>query len=212
MSKDPRAVVRSGYDKLASRYLDWTLTVDPVHRVTYQALAIDLIPRGSLVVELGCGPGIPTGLLVAQQNRLVGVDMSASQLALARTNIPTAHLVLADMSRVEFRAGCLDAVLAFYSLIHVPREDHARVLASVHRWLRPGGVFAVNLGAGDNPGGFDDWIDDVPMYWSGFDATKSLGLVRDAGFEILRVEVLTNFEDNEEVRFLWILARKGAES
>lgn len=208
MTEEARGVVRIGYDTLGDRYLEWTLGVDPVHRITYQDLALELLRPGSLVVELGCGPGIPTGRLVAEEYRFVGVDLSASQLALARTNIPSGRLVCADMSQVEFRAGSVDAVLAFYSLIHVPREDHASVIGAVHRWLRPGGVFGVNLGSGDDPGSFERWIDDVPMYWSGFDAATNVELVRNAGFEILRDEVLTNFEDDEEVRFVWILAKK----
>lgn len=205
---NPREIVRRGYDTLGDSYLEWTLDVDPVHRVTYQDLALGLLRPGSLVLELGCGPGIPTGRHVAQEHAFVGVDLSASQLTLARTNVPSGQLVRADMSRVEFRPTSLDAVFAFYSLIHVPREDHASVIGAVHRWLRPGGVFAVNLGAGDDPGSFDRWIDDVPMYWSSFDAAANVELVREAGFEILREEALTNFEDGEEVRFVWILARK----
>lgn len=206
---NPREVVRSGYNTLGDSYLQWTLGVDPVHRITYQDLALELVRPGSLVLELGCGPGIPTGQQVSEEHRFVGVDLSASQLALARTNVPSGHLLCADMSQVEFRAGSVDAVLAFYSLIHVPREDHAGVIDAVHRWLRPGGVFAVNLGSGDDPGSFERWIDDVPMYWSAFDAATNVELVRNAGFEILRDDVLTNFEDDEEVRFVWILARKA---
>ncbi|HYZ91824.1 MAG TPA: class I SAM-dependent methyltransferase [Actinomycetota bacterium] len=210
MTNDPRAVVRSGYNSLGSRYLEWTLTVDPVHRVTYMEQALEIVDPGATVVELGCGPCIPTGRLVAERRRYVGVDMSESQLALARKNVPSAHLVLADMSDVAFRVASVEAVLAFYSIIHVPRQDHERLFGAIFRWLRPGGIFAVNLVAGDNPGGFDTWIDDVRMYWSGFDAATNVELVHDAGFQILRNDVLTNFEDDQEVRFVWILGRKPA--
>lgn len=205
---DPREVVQRGYDALGDGYLEWTLGVDPVHRITYQDLALEHVRPGSLVLELGCGPGIPTGRQTAERHTFVGVDLSASQLALARSNVPSGRLVRADMSQVEFRDGSVDAVLAFYSLIHVPREEHARVVGSIHRWLRPGGVLALNLTAHDDPGSVDGWIDDIPMYWSGFDAATNVELVREAGFEILRDEVLTNFEDDEEVRFVWILAGK----
>lgn len=208
MTEEARGVVRSGYEALGDRYLEWTLGVDPVHRITYQELVLEHVRPGSLILELGCGPGIPTGRLVAEEHRFVGVDLSASQLALARSNVPSARLVLADISEVEFRPRSVDSVLAFYSLIHVPREEHARVVGSIHRWLRPGGVLAMNLTAHDDPGSVDGWIDDVPMYWSGFDASTNVELVREVGFEILRDEVLTNFEDDEEVRFVWILARK----
>lgn len=209
MSEDARSVVRCGYDELGPRYLEWTLRVDPVHRETYQAMALDFLEPGSLVVELGCGPGtvaVPT----AERHRYVGVDVSASQLAIATRTVPSGRFVRADMSAVAFREGSVDAVLAFYSLIHIPRDDHAALIRAIARWLRPGGVLAVNLTARDDPGGIDTWIDDVAMYWSGFDAATNVRMVRDAGLEILRDEVLVNFEDDEEVRFTWVLARKPA--
>jgi ubiquinone/menaquinone biosynthesis C-methylase UbiE len=208
MSDDPKRVVKDGYDRLGPRYLEWTLSVDPVHRVEYQAAAMQLLEPGSLVVELGCGPGVPTGQLVTEHHQLIGVDLSASQLSQARVNVPAALLVLADMSHVEFASSGVDAVLAFYSIIHLPRDDQVRVMAAVARWLRPGGVFALNLGTNNDPGGTYSWVDDVPMFWSAFDPQTALAMVSDAGFEIIRNEVLENFEDDQIVRFLWILARK----
>lgn len=206
---NPKDVVRDGYDALEGRYLDWTLNVDPVHRLTYQSTVCDRLLAGSRVVELGCGPGT-TATGVADRHRYVGVDFSASQLALASAKLPSASFVRADMTQVAFRPGTVDCVLAFYSLIHVPREEQSSVLRAIEAWLRPGGVAAFNMTAGHgDPGGVYAWIDDVPMYWSGFDAETNVGLVRDAGLVIDRHEVLENFEDDETVKFLWVLARKS---
>ena len=193
---------------MGPRYLEWTLSVDPVHRITYQNKALDLLPHNSLVVELGCGPGIPTGKLVANNHRFVGVDISATQLAQAQSNIPSGCFVRSDMASVWFKPSSVDAVLAFYSLIHVPRDEHQNVLKAVHSWLRPGGVLALNMMGRDDPGGVDNWVDGVQMYWSGFDAETNLGLVRDAGFDLATSEVLQNFEDGKDVHFLWALGRK----
>jgi SAM-dependent methyltransferase len=205
---NPKDVVRDGYDALSARYLDWTLSVDPVHRLTYQQLALDQLGEDALIIELGCGPGT-TAAVVADRHRYVGVDFSASQLALARAKLPSASFVRADMTEAAFRPGTIDCVLAFYSLIHVPRDEQPRVLRAIQEWLRPGGLAVFNMTAGQgDPGGVYGWIDDVPMYWSGFDAETNMGLVRDAGLVIDRDEVLENFEDDETVRFLWVLAHK----
>jgi SAM-dependent methyltransferase len=203
---DPKDVVRDGYDRLGARYHEWTLTVDPVHRDTYQVAVARLDP-GSRVIELGCGPGT-TASPIADVHRYIGVDLSAAQLALARRNVRSASFVRADMTTVAFRPQSVDAVIAFYSLIHVPRAEQEHVLRSIATWLRPGGVAAFNMTARDDPGGVYAWVDDVPMYWSGFDWETNLGLVRHAGLTIVRHEVLTNFEDDQEVRFLWVLARR----
>jgi SAM-dependent methyltransferase len=113
------------------------------------------------------------------------------------------------MTEVDFRAGSFDAVAAFYSIIHVPREMHAKLFERIARWLRPGGLFVASLGARDNPGGVDEWIDDVPMYWSGYDAETNIRLLESAGLRLLKHEVLMNFEDNEEVMFLWVIGQRN---
>jgi hypothetical protein len=46
------------------------------------------------------------------------------------------------------------------------------------------------------------------MYWSGYDATTNVQMVKGAGFEIVEEEVTKEEEDGVIVPFLWILARK----
>src|SRR5207247_1384867 len=83
--------------------------------------------------------------------RLVGVDISGTQIALARANVPSATFVQADMTVIDRPPASLDAVVAFYSLTHVPRDEHAPLLARIRRWLRPGGVFIASFGVEDGP-------------------------------------------------------------
>jgi hypothetical protein len=55
------------------------------------------------------------------------------------------------MTDVAFAPRSFDAVVAFWTLIHVPRAFHPALFARIHGWVRPGGVFAGTLGSGDNP-------------------------------------------------------------
>jgi SAM-dependent methyltransferase len=206
---DIRKTVAEGYERLGPKYWEWSRANDPQYRELYLEPALALLDAGSLVVELGSGSGLPAGAIIAERHRLVCVDVARAQLDLVGTNVPSAKRVLSDMSTVEFAPGRVDAVVAFYSIIHVPREDHAKVFASIMAWLRPGGVFVASLGASDNPVDRDDWIDDVLMFWSSWDAETNRNLVTEAGFRIVRDEVLKNFEDNRTVRFYWVLAQKS---
>jgi SAM-dependent methyltransferase len=205
---DFRDVVREGYERLGPRYWEWSRDNDPKYRELYLDVALPLLPARSLVVDLGSGAGLPAGRIIAEHHRLVCVDVARAQLDLVRTNVPTAKLVLSDMSDVQFRTASVDAVVAFYSIIHVPREDHARLFGAIADWLRPGGLFVASLGAWDNPEGRDDWIDDVPMLWSSFDADMNLELLSNAGVRPLRHQVLRNFEDERTVHFLFVIAQK----
>ena len=72
--------------------------------------------------------------------KVTGVDVSSSMLELARVHVPEANFVKMDMRQLEFDADCFDGICAFYSLFHVPREEHLQVLIGFNRLLRQGGI------------------------------------------------------------------------
>jgi SAM-dependent methyltransferase len=207
MSDRPADIVRRGYDEIAERYREERLakTGGPISR--FLQVALSTVRERCVALDLGCGAGEPvTAALAAGSRFVVGVDLSATQLALAHRRLPEAAFAQADMTEVAFRSGSFDAVLSFFSIIHVPRQRHAAVFVEIYDWLRPGGVFAGTLGFGDNPEERQpDWL-GAPMYWSHFDAETNLGLVERAGFVLERSEVL----ENDEETFLGVIARKPA--
>jgi SAM-dependent methyltransferase len=123
------------------------------------------------------------------------------QLRLARRRAPNALFVLADMTCVEIRDGSLDAVGAFWSIIHVRRELHAELFGRIRRWLRPGGMLFGTLGSGDNPDERADFY-GAPMYWSHFDAETNRRLLADAGFGIEHADVVEDMDESH----LWVIA------
>lgn len=214
-SKDARwqkELVARGYDLLKGAYYQWTSSNDPRYRLDQLGWLMDRLARGAKVLELGCGPGLPVALTVSKEHYYVGVDLSVEQLRLAVSNAPAGHYVRADMAEVEFRPGSFDAVAAFYSVIHVPRSEHQDLFRGIANWLRPGGVFVASLGARDNPGGVEEWIDSVEMFWSSHDADTNLEMIEEAGLAIEGSEVLKNFEDDQEVYFLWVIASRNPSS
>lgn len=203
MGEDPRDFVETGYDAIAERYEN--VTRAGRGRETYFRAFLDRalgsVPKGGWALDLGCGAGLIAAEL-ARRGRVVGVDRSAGQLELARRNAPTALLVRADMTDVAFSPGSFDVVVAFWSVIHVPRELHRELLGRIHGWLRDGGVFAATLGYGDNP---DQRVADfhgAPMYWSHFDADTNRSLLREVGFSIVQAD---DVEDEGETS-LWAIA------
>ena len=203
----PQEIVRAGYDRIAGRYFTWSDANPSPARLRALELALEAIPKGSEVVELGCGAGLPMTAALADGRRVTGIDISGAQIALAQANVPTARFEQADIVAYDRPAASCDAVVAFYSLTHVPREQLPGLFARIRRWLRPGGVFVASLGVEDDPGGIeDDWL-GVPMYFSQFSARVNRRLLREAGLEIERADVVTEPEDRHDARFLWVVAR-----
>jgi SAM-dependent methyltransferase len=205
---DPKRIVAEGYDAISERYLAWSALRPSATRLRYLGLALELIPAGSAVLELGCGAGIPMTAALAEGRTVTGVDISETQIEAARRNVPAATFVLADMTTLDFEPASFDAVVAFYALTHVPRDEQAGLLERIRRWLRPGGLFLASMGADDEPGDVEaDWL-GVDMYFSHFGAKANRRLVETAGFVIDRTEVAVEPEDRHDARFLWVVARR----
>jgi SAM-dependent methyltransferase len=105
------------------------------------------------------------------------------------------------MTHVEIRDRSLDAVAAFWSIIHVRRELHAELFERIRRWLRPGGMLFGTLGSGDNPDERADFY-GAPMYWSHFDAETNRHLLADAGFGMEQADVVEDMGESH----LWVMA------
>jgi len=205
----PKQIVEQGYNRIAEQYRAWASGVRVEERARYTAFLLEKLPPGAEVLELGSGAGLPTTRQLAEKFKVTGVDISARQIMLARRSVPAARFIRADMTQLEFPPASFDAVTAFYSISHVPRAEHSRLLGAIARWLRPGGLFAAALSAHDEEAGYeDDWL-GAPMFWSGWDSATNQRLVTEAGLHILSAREETAEEDGQPVTFLWIVAQKG---
>jgi ubiquinone/menaquinone biosynthesis C-methylase UbiE len=91
------------------------------------------------VLDLACGSGAMSRELAADGRRVIGIDISAAELAIAAERGP-GPWVQGDIRRLPFRDGSVDAVTASLALVVVPQLE--QVLAEVARVLKPGGVLA----------------------------------------------------------------------
>lgn len=112
------------------------------------------IPQGARVLDLGCGAGrdcYAISALVGAQGSVVGIDMTAQQLAVARRHREhharefghgrsNVEFIEADIERLE-DAGLADEsfdVIVSNCVVNLAR-DKAAVLSGAHRLLRTGG-------------------------------------------------------------------------
>ena len=205
---DARALlVAEGYDAMADAWHEFAAAVSADPRLEWLGELIARTPAGGAVVELGCGNGTAETAELARRFDLTAVDLSREQLRRAQARVPEARFVHADLLEVEFAAGSLDAVAAFYVFNHVPRDLLAALVARIHGWLRPGGHLLASFGCSDVPGWHGEWL-GVPMYFSSFPSAENARLVESAGLELVRDEVVTIEEPSGPVEFQWILARR----
>jgi ubiquinone/menaquinone biosynthesis C-methylase UbiE len=200
--------VRAAYDVLAPTFGQWNARIvgDPWERFVGELGT--RLDDGARVLDLGCGDGNKTRRL-AERFDVTGVDISPEQLRLARAAAPEVTFVEADFAELEFPAETFDAVTAFYSFMHVPRDRHLEVFRNVLRWLKPGGLFLAPLSTVGGPDRIENWL-GVEMFFSGFDAETNRRLVEQAGFALLVDEVVPMVESGVPTSFLWVLGQMPA--
>jgi SAM-dependent methyltransferase len=205
---DPKRIVADGFDRVAETYAAWLERDGIGHRETYLALLEAELPAGSKVLDLGCGAGVPIAQRLAERFEVTGIDISERQIELARRIVPGATFIHGDMATQAFPAGRFDAVVAFFSIFHLPREEHGEVYGRIASWLRPGGYLVASTGVYSDPGTVEeDWL-GAPMYWSFYPSARSLEMIRTSGLEVLESREETSNEDGQPARFLWLAARK----
>jgi cyclopropane fatty-acyl-phospholipid synthase-like methyltransferase len=205
---DPRTqTVARGYDEIADRFVEWAAEIEDDPRRRFLEELFARLPARARVLELGCGGGGPDTRALAERFRVTGVDISREQIARARANIPSVELVEADMTELELPGRSFDAVVAFYSFNHVPRELLPGLFASIHSWLAPGGIFLTALGSGDMPDWTGEWL-GTTMFFSGWPPDTNRRLLGEAGFTLAIDEVVELVEPEGTVDFHWVLAER----
>jgi cyclopropane fatty-acyl-phospholipid synthase-like methyltransferase len=166
------------------------------------------------VLDVGCGSGGPAVFLSREIGcQVTGMDVSEAGIQAGQNLARQAglddkvHFHKADVREpLPFSDGAFDAIVCMDAMCHMPERGH--LLGEWHRVLRPGGRFLYTdpvvvtgpvsneeLATRSSTGYFEFCPPDV-----------NEGLIRQAGFELVRAEDVT--ENEAEVSQRWQAARE----
>ena len=123
---------------------DWHEFVPVIYRepyFCYEAKIRSFVHGGMDVLEIGCGVGAFTGIVLRTGANVCAMDISAISLERVRARYPrfgNLETKQADMEALPFPDGSFDAVTSAGSLSY---GDNEVVMNEIHRVLRPGGQF-----------------------------------------------------------------------
>ena len=198
---EKRDIVKRGYESCAQGY---SATRDQFRNERFLNDLANRLPASAHVLDLGCGSGKPVDAFLLDKGFAVtGIDISEEQIRRAKEALPRGIFVQGDMSEAEFPNESFDAVISFYAIFHIPREEHAALLKNAWNVLRPGGYILVTMGAGEWEGTEEDFH-GTEMFWSHYGREKNLELIREAGFAVLSEEI----DSSGDERHLVVLAQK----
>ncbi len=203
MKKDPKDIVREGYDKIASQYDEYR---DLFNNETELNELMSLVKPGGHILDAGCGSGVVARALVDNGFQVTGIDISQKMIDIAKHRIPEAEFIVGDMTALEFDNETFDGIVSTYAVFHIPRTRHFSLILNFRRILKEGGALLFSIGS-KTPGtdGVWEWdeFQSVPMYWSYHEPPKTVELLKSANFQIVFAR---NVGQAGETHF-WMLVR-----
>ncbi len=175
--------LRGSYDTVAGRYeatFADELDAKPADRARLAAFAAAV---GDPVLDLGCGPGQVGAEVAGSGRRVVGVDLGAGMARRAARRLKAA--TTGDLRALPVRSGSAGGVVAFYSFIHLRREEQTAGWAEIARVLRPGGRALVTAHEGEGLVEVDDLLGaGVPFVATLLSLDEMTAAATAAGLEV----------------------------
>jgi ubiquinone/menaquinone biosynthesis C-methylase UbiE len=147
------------------------------------------IDRHAKILDLCCGSGQVTGILLEHSDDVTGLDVSPLSLSRCRRNVPQAKYVEALAEEMPFAEGEFDLVHTSAAMHEMTRSQLEQIFAQVYRVLKPGGVFTmVDFHQPTNPLFIPGlavffWLFETESAWQLIDIDL-VEMLRDVGFKI----------------------------
>ena len=148
------------------------------------------ISRGALLLDVGCGNGVPISrALLSAGHRVVGLDSSSAMLARYKQNCPEAFAVRGIVESCPFADGVFDAAVAWGVMFHLNPEDAIRAIANVSRVLKRGAPFLFTSGDEDGLDAKEGTMNGVTFRYFSYSAHSYRRILSDYRFTLVDIHV-----------------------
>ena len=162
------------YHELAKSYDRLTNDVDYEATVAFY---YDILKREGLnprtCVDLACGTGSVTAILVEKGLQVTGVDLSEEMLTVASQKAPGAWFICQPLQELKLPRAVDMAVCALDSLDYITDpKDCEEAIRRIYKALNPGGIFIFDVNTPEKLRAMDGQVfldedDDVYCVWRG---------------------------------------------
>ncbi len=179
--------LQASYDAVAEEYvrrISQELEGKPIDRALLDRFAARLAGQGP-VWDLGCGPGHVARYLLDRGVTVAGLDLSAALVACAKQLNPTISFKQGDFRRLPVLDHTLAGIVAFYSIIHLSRQEVKPTLVEWRRAIKVGGLLLLAVHLGEEALHLDEWWGHrVSVDFAYFQTPELIGYLEAAGWHI----------------------------
>jgi ubiquinone/menaquinone biosynthesis C-methylase UbiE len=204
--------LQTSYDKIAEKYV-----VHIYNELKDKPLDCELLDKfvervkdKGLVCDVGCGPGHVARYLFERGVNVCGIDLSQGMIEQARLLNPEINFHQGNMMSLDVSNESFAGITAFYSIIHIPRQEVVDALLELRRVLKPKGVLFLAFHIGEEILHLEElWEEKINADFILFQTDEMKNYLTKAEFEIIEAIEREPYKDVEhQSRRAYIFAKK----
>ncbi len=195
------------YDKTVEEYFENTKELEEVE-YHQRHVFLSQLPEEGRILDLGCGPGRDARIFSEEGYQVVGVDLSPKMIKMARAVAPKAKFKVMDFLHLDFEEKSFDAVWFNAGLLCVEKKHAKKILISIHKILKDGGILFVSVKQGRGEGFIMDERYGVEKYYSFFMEDELMTLLDETGFYTIETFLPELKSSYHEHQWIGVLSKK----
>ena len=204
------------FDNCAQQYQDKFMGLELYHD-SLDLFCASIEKENAAVLDIACGPGNISKYLLEKRPgfKILGIDLSAKMIELARLNNPAAEFQVLDCRVIGQLGQKYDAAVCGFGLSYLSKEEALKLMREVAGLRRSGGVFYLSTMEDDyRKSGFKGSSSggEEKMYIHYHQADYLTEALRENGFEIMDLQRKAYPEpDGASTTDLLVVAKKTDE-
>ncbi|UWX57483.1 class I SAM-dependent methyltransferase [Chlorobaculum sp. MV4-Y] len=129
-----------------SKFSEYYERVFPFREEVWRFLKEYAGSAGNPLLDVGCGPGHYCGRFAADGFKPLGIDLDEAMITEAKQRYPEAAFRCLDMRRVDEIGTQFDCIWSIGNVMaHLPADELAPFISKIHKLLKPGGHWLMQV-------------------------------------------------------------------
>lgn len=151
------------------------------------------LPKGSKVLDLGCGDGKPIAIYLSKNGfDVFGIDSSLKMIQEFQNNLPNAKWQFSDLLHSNFFNDTFDGIIAWGVMFHLNELNQKHAIEKISKHIRKGGIFIFT--SAKAVGACKSFMNQVEFSYTSLGSENYCKLLTQFGFELIS-EYLDNNEN-----------------
>jgi len=173
------------------------------------------LPRGSRILDMGCGSGVNAALMEEQGHTVTGVDLSDSMLEIARRRCPGQTFIQSSVLSLITSPDKYDLKIPFdglclsFLIVHLNDDECHNLLNNLNTFLADNGLLYLSfmpLTPGKCAGLETTSFSDEKIYFHYHDSAAIVRILEEKGFSLQsRASELYKEKDGSETEDLFLI-------